>query len=115
VWRTRSLRHYRLIRKRFVAHVEAIPTCRITASGVLAAPGSRFRGNDGSTFKAGLAGIFARTRSLAVGEIKGQEPRRERAVGGGLVAGWIVGADAGRDAGDLGVVVRAEKERDRVA
>src|SRR4051794_12802238 len=59
--------------------------------------------------------IFAVTAGLAMREIQRQESRRERAVSGLLVARRIVGADAGRDTGDLGVVVRAEKERDRVA
>src|SRR6185295_10957671 len=61
------------------------------------------------------SGALAAAAGLAVGEVEGQQVLGEGAVGGRLVFGRVVGADAAWDRLDDDIVVRPEEERAGVA
>jgi hypothetical protein len=61
------------------------------------------------------SGVLAAAAALAVGEVKGQQVLGKDAVGGRLVLGRVVGADAAWDRFDDDIVVRPEEERAGVA
>src|SRR5205807_9321184 len=67
-----------------------------------------------STSKKLALHVFA-VAGAAVGEVQGEQALGESAVGGRLVARWVVEADAGWDAVHNRVVVRPEEKRDCVA
>src|SRR5215510_6047774 len=62
-----------------------------------------------------LPRVLAAAASLAMGAVEGQQGLGEGAVGGRLVSGRVVGADAAGDRLDDDIVVRAEEERAGVA
>ena len=68
-----------------------------------------------SSLAVALPRVLAAAAGLAVGEVERQQVLSEGAVGGRLVSGRVVGADAAWDRLDDDIVVRSEEERAGVA